>query len=117
MALIAAVTARDKTSEFTIVPTVLGASATLTYKAAVNQLLVIRNAGVASATVVIDGDEATTVSLPGQGKPISNAAGYSVIVAAGAVVAIPLSSIRNFLAGVVTLTGGTADTTAWILEG
>lgn len=117
MAEINAVTAQGKTAEFDIASTVLGASATLTYKPRVNQLLVIQNAGVASAAIVIDGADVATVNLPGQGKPVNNAAGYSIIVPAGGRVGVPLSAIRNFLAGVVTLTGGTADTSAWIVEG
>lgn len=117
MALIPAVTAADKTAEFQITPLVLTGSVTLEYKPVVRQVLYVRNVGVAPVTLVIDGDGVSTISLPGQGKPISNAAGYSVIVGAGQTWAITLSAIRNFLSGVVAVTGGTADVSAFIVEG
>lgn len=116
MAVIAAVTARGKPAEFTIVPTALTGTDSLVYKPSAVQTLYLENTAGAPVTITIDGDAVTTVALPGQGKAINNAAGYAIVVAAGALVAITLGTIRNFLAGNVAVTGGVATTKAWIVE-
>lgn len=117
MSLITAVTPRGKPAEFTILPTLLTGTDSLEYKPSAVQVLYLKNEDVSPVTVTIDGADVTTVVLPGQGKAISNAAGYAITVAAGALVAITLANIRNFLAGAVAVTGGTATTKAWIVEG
>lgn len=117
MAAIIAVTTADKLGEFTVAPTTLTGTDSLVYKPNVNQLLTIRNTGGAPINVVLDGDAVTTVNLPGQGRAVNNAAGYTIAVAAGAQVSCMLSTIRNFLAGTVAVTGGTATSQAWITEG
>lgn len=117
MAVIASVTTRDKAGDFAVAPTELTGTDSLVYNAAAVQTLFIRNGTVGSVTIVIDGADSGSVSLPGQGKPIDNSAGYSITVAAGATRAVVLSSIRNFLKGAVAVTGGAADVEAWIIEG
>lgn len=117
MALIAAVTPRGKPAEFTVTPTALTGTDSLEYKPSVVQVLYLQNTDVSPVTITIDGADVTTVTLPGQGKAINNAAGYAITVAAGALVAIALGTIRNYLAGAVAVTGGAATTKAWIVEG
>lgn len=117
MALIASFTARGKTGEFEIAPTALTGADTLVYNPAVFQVLYLRNDAVSPVTLTFDGDAVTTVALPGQGKPIDNAAGYAITVGAGDIMAVALNSIGNFLKGNVAVTGGAATTDAWIVEG
>jgi len=117
MALIAANTARGKSAEFEVLKTALTGTDTLAYNPSLVQVLYLQNTDVTPQVVTIDGDAVTTVSLPGQGKPINNAAGYAISVPAGAILAVTLASIRNFLAGVVNVTGGDALMSAWIIEG
>lgn len=117
MALISSVSSRGKLGEFEVVPTDLTGTDSLAYKPSVTQVLYLFNSGATPVTLVIDGNGVTTVSLPGQGKPISNAAGYSLTVIAGQTLALVLGTISNFLLGTVAVTGGTADVSAWIVEG
>jgi len=79
-----------------------------------NQTLYIRNGTASLVTINILGDGTLIEDLSGQGDPVDNSGGYDVPVAAGAVAAVVLSSIRNFLPGVVAVTGGATDVVAWI---
>jgi len=117
MAVISSITTRDKAGDFAVTPTELTGTDSLVFNAAAVQTLYLQNNTVAEVTIVIDGDGVSTVSLPGQGRPIDNSAGYSIVLAAGATRAVVLSSIRNFLTGAVAVTGGAADVLAWIVEG
>ena len=85
--------------------TTLGASDTLTYSAGKMTTLILRNGTAGALTPLIDGAGGANVSVPGLGL-VSVAAGYSVpSIAAGATASIPLDSIREYLKGVVTVTG------------
>lgn len=117
MSLITSLTTRDKVGDFLLTPTELTGADTLTYNSAVTQTLFIRNDSASSAPIVIDGSLVATVVLPGQGRPVDNSAGFAMPVAAGTTRAVTLSSIRNFLAGTVAVTGGGPDVFAWIVEG
>jgi hypothetical protein len=117
MTQIATATARDKVGEFEVAPTALTGADTLVYKPSVFQVLYLRNDAVTPVTVTIDGDGVSTIALPGQGKPVDNAAGYPITVLAGQTMGVTLNTIRNFLLGTVNVTGGTTDTHAWIVEG
>ncbi|MEG1038710.1 MAG: hypothetical protein RSE94_02200 [Pseudomonas sp.] len=117
MAVISSVTTRDKAGDFPITPTELVGTNTLEYNPAAVQTFYVRNGSASPVTLVIDGAGVTTAALPGQGKPIDNSAGYSLTVAAGATRAVVLSSIRNFLIGVVSVTGGAASVQGWVVEG
>lgn len=117
MAQIASTSSRGKTAEFQVAATVLTGADTLVYKPSVVQTLFLHNTDVTPQVVTIDGDAVTTVSLGGQGKPINNAAGYAISVPAGAIMAVALGAIRNFLTGNVAVTGGDALVQAWIVEG
>jgi hypothetical protein len=82
----------------------LGASDTIAFNTARQQLLVLRNAGGASLTLTIDGDAGTTVTPPGM-PPVSVAAGYAITVPAGETRAVVLASISAYCQGNVVLTG------------
>lgn len=89
-----------------LTPTVntLTASDVLTFDPKKLQLLELNNPTAGSLTVLIDGAGGTTVPVDGVGS-VSVAAGLSIVLAAGATKAVRLSSIRQYLQGVVTLTG------------
>lgn len=103
MAAIAAIDARQSGS-FAAALTTLTSSDTLTFDTRFKQLLVIRNPTGGSLTLKIDGDGNTVVTKPGVGA-VNVAGGYDIVVGAGLSVAVVLSSIRDYCAGVVTLTG------------
>lgn len=86
----------------------LGASGNiLTYKPGQNQILILRNPTAGALSPVIDGSAGTTVDKPGL-STISVAAGYPAFaIAVGAVRAIPLDTISDYLQGVVDITAGT----------
>ena len=87
----------------------LGASDTLTYKdyAQTTPVLYLRNPTASPITVNIDGDGQDSVAVPGVGT-VDVSAGLDVgPIAADEVVAVRLHSIREYLKGTVTLTGGT----------
>jgi hypothetical protein len=86
--------------------TTLTASDTFTYEPIGRQVLSLRNPTAGALSPVIDGDGATTVRAPGA-PAFDISAGYAVgSIAAGAAVAIPLDSISAYLAGTITITGG-----------
>lgn len=117
MSVITSLTTRDKSGDFVVSRTELTGADTLVYKPALVQTLYVRNDSVAPAPIVIDGSQVATVLLPGQGRPVDNSAGFAMTVEPGVTRAVTLSSIRNFLAGTVAVTGGGADVFAWIVEG
>jgi hypothetical protein len=117
MALIASMTTRDKKGDFVVVRTELTGSDTLEYNPNVVQTLFIRNGSNAPAPIVIDGSLVTTVELPGQGRPVDNSAGFPMSIEPDVTRGVTLSSIRNFLAGTISVTGGGPDVYAWIVEG
>jgi hypothetical protein len=97
----------DGTGAKVLTQTTLTAADTLVYNPSGKQVLILNNTTAGALTVVIDGDAGTPVSVPGVGL-VPTTAGYSTgAIAAGAVVVIPLDSIRAFLGGVVAVTGGT----------
>lgn len=85
----------------------LTASDTFAYLPTQGQILVLRNGTGGALTVTIDGDGGATVPVAGVGN-VDVSAGYSTgEIAAGAVVAIPLDSISQYLQGTIAMTGGT----------
>ena len=90
----------------TVTRTTLGSSDTFTFNASKNPILVLDNVTAGALTVVIDGASATTQTVAGIGV-IDLSAGYSTgSIAAGACVAIPLTTISSYLTGVIAVTGG-----------
>lgn len=84
--------------------TTLGASDTFTYQA--GMYLIINNVTAGAITPNLDGDGGTTWSAPGIGN-IDVTGGYTTeSIAAGSQRIISLDSIKAFMQGVVTVTGG-----------
>ncbi len=106
MAAISSIVASGVIGAFSSTESTLTSSDTITVAPAKLQLLSLRNATAGALTVVIDGADGTTVSIPGYGT-VSVASGYSISLAAGEQKAVILSTISMFLQGVVTITGGT----------
>jgi len=80
-----------------------GASDTITYQA--GDILLINNDSGGALTPTIDGAGGTTWPAPGLGN-VSVAAGLTLSsIADGAMVAIPLDTIKAYLQGVITITG------------
>jgi hypothetical protein len=88
--------------------TTMTASDTLAYDAgAPGSVLVLRNPTGGALSPVITGSLAST-AIPVQGYGTVSAASYAVgSIAAGAARVIPLDSIKEYLAGNVTITAGT----------
>lgn len=95
--------------------TVLGASDTFVFNPARNPILVLKNITGGALTPNIDGASGTVVPVDGIGN-VTVSSGYTTpSIPAGGAVAIPLRSIREYLKGVITVTGGTGIQ-AYILE-
>lgn len=87
--------------------TLTGTSDTFTYNSGKEAVLIMRNDTAGALSPVIDGDGGTTVQVRGIGS-VDVSSGYSVgSIAAGAVKAIPLDSIREYLQGTIAITSGT----------
>ena len=108
MAAIASINAAQ-VGAFAAAITTLTASDTITFNPGKKQLLVLRNTTGGSLTLNIDGAAGTTVQAPGVGS-VSVASGLNIPVAAGASVAVVLSTVSAYLQGVVTLTGASGLT-------
>lgn len=95
--------------------TTLTASDTLAYEpGAPGAILVLRNPTGGALSPVITGSAAST-SIPVDGYGTVSAASYAVgSIAAGAARVIPLDSIRRYLEGNVTITGGTGLVAAFL---
>lgn len=113
MAAIASINAAQA-GAFAAAITTLSADDTITFNANKKQLLVFRNTTGGSLTATIDGDGGTTVAVPGIGN-VSVAGGLAVVVAAGASVAVVLSTVKHYCQGVVHITGA-ANLTAQLFD-
>jgi len=86
--------------------TTLGVSDTFVYNPARDPILILNNVTAGALTPNIDGAGGTVVPVAGVGN-VSVAAGYPVpSIPAGQMATIPLNSIKEFLRGVITVTGG-----------
>jgi len=84
-----------------------GATDTFTYNSSTRSILILRNDTAGALSPVIDGDGATTVPVSGVGS-VDISGGYAVgSIAAAGVEAIPLDTIKEYLAGTIAITGGT----------
>ena len=115
MATIASSKPFAQVGAYTITETALTGADVLEYSSASKQVLFLENTTGAPVNVTIDGADVTTVNLPGQGTTTNNAAGIVIAVPANGTVAVALVLIRNFLKGVVAVTGGTGCN-AWVVE-
>ncbi len=105
MAAITATTVGTGDTAMTI--TTLGASDTFTYDSTKNPILILNNVTAGALTVTIDGDGGSTVSVDGVGD-VSVASGFATAsIGAGAYSVVRLGTIREYLKGTITVTGGT----------
>lgn len=118
MANIPSITPLSAVGVTAITPVPLAVSNTLSFNPATKQVLYVRNDSASSVTLTLDGDAAPAeIKVPGTGTTFNSAAGASIPVAAGAVVAIPLANYRAYLVGNVTLMASVpTDVTAWLIE-
>lgn len=84
-----------------------GSSDTFSYSSGSRQILILRNPTGSPISPVIDGDGASA-ALPVSGVgTIDLTSGYAVgSIAAGAVKAIPLDTIKNYLSGTIAINSG-----------
>jgi hypothetical protein len=113
MAAIASIDA-TQVGSFAAAITTLSADDTITFNSSKKQLLVLRNTTGGSLTATIDGSAGTTVNAPGLGA-VDVSAGKAIVVAAGASVAVVLSTISAYCSGVVHITGA-ATLTAQLFD-
>lgn len=84
-----------------------GAADTLTYTAARSPVLILNNPTGGSITPTITGGSATTVTIAGIGD-IDVSGGFTTsAIAAAATIAIPLTTIGQYLKGTIDITNGT----------
>lgn len=94
---------------------------TFTYNRDGAVLYLLNGEASAALSVVIDGQNVGNVIVPGQGQ-VNNAAGVTVAVANGALVAVDLDRYRNFMGAAgntvdVTITGATTGNSfGWITQ-
>lgn len=113
MATIARTTLSGNVGEVTVTETTLTATNDFVYVRNGGQTLFLRNPTGAPIAVNIDGDGGSTVAVSGVGD-VDVSGGYSLSVAAGAVEAIKLDSIFQYLQGTIAITG--TDIVASIVE-
>ena len=104
----ATITATDMTGsgEREVTYTTLTASDTFTYNEAKNPVLVIYNDTAGAITPNIDGASGTTVPVAGIGA-VDVSGGYTLrSIGVGEYFAIPLKTIKYYLQGTITMTGG-----------
>lgn len=104
-----AITATNMTGPLVraVTETTLNGTDSFTYNPDRRAVLAFRNPTAGALSPVIDGDGGTTVFVAGIGN-VSVASGYAVgSIAAGGSVAIPLDTIKEFLRGNISITGGT----------
>ena len=106
MATIAS-TLRNKYTAYTVTSTTMTASDTLTYVSGNGQELEVTNPTGSPIVLTIVGSGATTITPAGYGGSISVAAGKPFTIAANSTQNIPLDGHSAFLAGTISLTGGT----------
>lgn len=94
----------------TVTVTELTGTDTLTDKSG---SLYVFNQSASSVDLLIDGDGGTTVNTDKVGA-VDVSGGFTLTVAAGALVKQPLGQISGYLSGDVDVTGGTADVFAWV---
>lgn len=91
----------------TVTETTLAGTDDFTYNAAKTQLLILRNGTGGALTPNITGDEATTQYVAGIGN-VDVSGGYDFAsIADGDTVVLDLADIKGYLAGTISMTGGT----------
>jgi len=103
-----AVTSISGSSSIAVTVTTLGASDTIAYDESKNPLLILNNVSGGALTPLIDGDGGTTYPCAGIGDVDVSGGLTLASIGIGDTVAISLNSIKAYLSGVVTVTGGDA---------
>ena len=81
-----------------------------------NNFLFVRNASGATANLTLSGSTSTgTKNCPGGGQ-IDLSTPVPVSVPNGEIHALDLNSVRDFLQGAITVTGGAANIFAYVLD-
>jgi len=107
MATIAATSMGGSGARAVTQTTLTGTADTFTYNPTAGQILILFNDTAGSLSPVIDGNGATTIAVAGVGS-VDVSTGYAVgSIAAGATKAIPLDTIKAYLAGTIAITSGT----------
>jgi hypothetical protein len=107
-------TSVSKTGSFAVTEITATDSDVIAYDSSKKQILLLDNSTSAAITATIKGATATSTVVAGIGT-VDLSAGISVTVAAGATLALMLSTVSLYLSGDVTMTGGTG-LTASLLE-
>ncbi len=106
----AAIAATDMTgTDFRVVSvTVLSASDTITFDPSKKPVLIFNNVTAGALTPLIDGDGGPTVACAG--IPDVDVSGGLLLasIGIGVTVAVTLSTIKGYLSGTITITGGLA---------
>jgi hypothetical protein len=90
-----------------VTETTLNGTDSFTFNSTKNPIMILRNPTTGALTATFVGSTATTVAFDGV-PSVSIAAGYATTsIAATGVVAVPLNSIKEYLRGTLTITGGT----------
>lgn len=99
-----------------VTETTLNGTDSFTFNSTKNPIMILKNTTGAPITATFVGSTATTEAFEGI-PSVSVAAGYatSPIAATTGVVAVPLNTIKAYLKGTLTITGGTG-LTATLLE-
>jgi hypothetical protein len=105
MAAITATTVGDGDTVMTV--TTLGASDTFVFDSQKGPLLILDNVTGGALTVTIDGDGGTTVDVDGIGAVDVSGGFVTALIGIGAKVVVRLGTIREYLKGTITVTGGT----------
>lgn len=88
----------------------------LTYQASQTIIAHLDNVTVGAIIVTFNGDAGTTVTCPGLGDPIDVSGGYSVTIPAGEKRFVMLSSIKDYLQGVISVTSDSAGAEATLYQ-
>ncbi len=90
-----------------VTETTLTGTDSFVYLDGITRFLILRNPTASAISPVIDGAGAVSEYLPGVGN-VATASGFAVgSIAAGAVVAVDLASIRSYLKGDIAINTGT----------
>lgn len=99
-----------------ITETTLNGTDSFTFNPTKHPIMILKNTTAGPLTATFVGSTATTVSFDGV-PSVTVSAGYATtaIAATTGIVAVPLNSIKEYLRGTLTITGGTG-LTATLLE-
>ena len=90
----------------TVTETTLNGTDSFVYSEGARSILILRNPTGGAISPTIDGDGGSTVPVAGVGD-VDVSSGYAVgSIAAGAVAAVPLDTIKEYLRGTIAINSG-----------